>query len=63
MALGLSQERLAHESGINRTYIGSLESGRRNPSFDNLCRLAIALGVDVGELISGLHILEGRALF
>ncbi|MEW6153907.1 MAG: helix-turn-helix transcriptional regulator [Actinomycetota bacterium] len=59
-ALGLSQEALAHRAGINRTYIGSLESGQRNISLDNLCKLAKALEVDAGELVRGLQLLHGR---
>jgi transcriptional regulator with XRE-family HTH domain len=60
--LGLSQEALAHRAGINRTYIGSLESGQRNISLDNLCKLARALDIDAGELVRGLDQLQGRNL-
>lgn len=58
--LGLSQEALAQKAGINRTYIGSLETGQRNPSLENLCHLAVALGVPLAELVEGLDQLEGR---
>jgi ribosome-binding protein aMBF1 (putative translation factor) len=58
--LGLSQESLAHKASINRTYIASLEAGRRNPSLDLICRLARALDVDVGDLIAGLQARKGR---
>lgn len=57
---GWSQEDLAYEAGINRTYIASLEAGQRNPSLDLMARLAIALGVDIGTLVRGLHELRGR---
>jgi transcriptional regulator with XRE-family HTH domain len=60
-ALGLSQEGLAHRSGIHRTYVGSLESGERNPSVDNVVRLAVALNQDPGDLVKGLHKFEGRS--
>ena len=59
-ALNLSQEQLAHRAGINRTYIASLESGERNPSLDLLCRMATALGTDVGNLVRGLQDYRGR---
>jgi transcriptional regulator with XRE-family HTH domain len=58
--LGLSQETLALKSGINRTYIGTLEAGERNPSLENIARLACALDVDAGELVRGLQRLKGR---
>ncbi len=58
--LGLSQEALALRAGIHRTYIGSLESGDRNPSLDNIARLAAGLGIDAAELVRGLQDLPGR---
>lgn len=48
----LSQEDLAHLSGMHRTYVGGIERGERNPSFTNIVRLAEALGVDPSELLS-----------
>jgi transcriptional regulator with XRE-family HTH domain len=49
-AKGLSQERLADEAGIHRTYLGGIETARRNPSLRNLIRIARALGVPVRAL-------------
>jgi transcriptional regulator with XRE-family HTH domain len=49
---GLSQEELAHECGLHRTYVSSVERGERNISVDNMEKLAIALGVSLRELIS-----------
>lgn len=49
---GLSQEDLAHECGLHRTYVSSVERGERNISVDNMEKLAIALGVSLRELIS-----------
>ena len=50
-AKGLSQDALAFEAGINRTYIGGVERGERNVSLDNIVRLAAALGVTPAELL------------
>ena len=57
---GLSQEGLAYEAGINRTYIASLEAEQRNPSLDLMARLATALKVDLGDLVKGLQKKRGR---
>ena len=48
---GLSQEELADEAELHRTYIGSVERGERNITVLNLERIAIALGVRTSELL------------
>ncbi len=47
---GLSQERLAQLAGIDRTYLGGVERGERNPALLNIVRIAGALGVAPVEL-------------
>ena len=50
-ATGLSQEDFANEHGIDRTYVSAVERGRRNPTILVVERLAIALEIDVAELL------------
>lgn len=51
----LSQEDLAAATGLHRTYIGTVEQGKRNPGLINIVRLAAALAVDPGELMNWLR--------
>jgi transcriptional regulator with XRE-family HTH domain len=50
-----SQEEFAHISGFHRTYIGQVERGEKNISFDNLSKVAGVLGVTLSELLAGLE--------
>lgn len=49
---GLSQEELGHRAGVDRTYVSSCERGRRNVSLLTLYRIAAALEVEPGALLS-----------
>jgi transcriptional regulator with XRE-family HTH domain len=49
-ALGVAQEAFAHQIGIDRSYYGSIERGRRNVSLDNVQRIADGLGVPPADL-------------
>jgi transcriptional regulator with XRE-family HTH domain len=51
VANGLSQERLAFDSGVDRAYVGGLERKTENPTIDVLDRLAATLGVPLVELV------------
>ncbi|MEP5937328.1 MAG: helix-turn-helix transcriptional regulator [Erythrobacter sp.] len=50
-AKGWSQEELAHQADIHRTYISDLERGARNPSVEVVDRLAKALKATMGQLL------------
>lgn len=49
---GWSQEQLAHEAGLHRTFIAHVERKMRNISIDNIERLAVALGVTPSLLLA-----------
>ncbi|MGH9047383.1 MAG: helix-turn-helix domain-containing protein [Acidimicrobiales bacterium] len=51
-AKGLSQEAFADIVHIHRTYMGGLERGERNVTLKTVERIAAALGVDAGDLLS-----------
>lgn len=54
-ATGLSQEELADRAGLHRTYISSVERGRRNVTLDNIFALASALDVEASELLKSIE--------
>lgn len=47
----VTQEQLALDAGMKRSYVSDLERGTRNPTVDALGRLANALGVPPAELL------------
>ena len=50
-----SQERLALESGLARSYVGGVERGQRNIALLNIYRLAEALRVHPSALLEAPH--------
>jgi len=50
-AKGISQEDLAYEADVNRTYMSKLEKGVSYPGLEIIAKLANALGVEPAELL------------
>lgn len=50
--VGLSQEALAFEAGLDRTYVSGIERGRRNPSLLTIELLTVAMGVPLDALFT-----------
>ena len=48
---GLTQEALAHEAGVARTFIGLLESAKRQPTLSVICAIAKATDQRAGHLV------------
>ena len=52
--LGMTQESLAEAAELDRSYIGGIERGERNPALAAILRLAAALRVAPGTLFDGI---------
>lgn len=50
-ARGWSQEHLALEAGLHRTFVAHVERGVRNISLDNIEKLAVVFEVEVYSLL------------
>lgn len=51
IGLGISQETMALEAGIDRTYASQIERGISNPSLRVICAVAEVLQVEPAELL------------
>lgn len=51
LALGLSQEALAYQAGLDRSHMGKIERGERNVTLLNLQRVAKVLGCPPSNLL------------
>jgi transcriptional regulator with XRE-family HTH domain len=49
---GLSQDQLGAMAGLHRSYVSSLESGKKNPTLDTIDRLACALATSPIDLLT-----------
>ena len=51
---GLSQEGLALAAGLDRSYVGGVERGKRNIAVVNLKKVAAALDIPLSELVQSV---------
>jgi transcriptional regulator with XRE-family HTH domain len=51
---GISQEYLAFEAGLDRTYVGGAERGERNLTILSSLKISGALGVELSSLVEGV---------
>jgi transcriptional regulator with XRE-family HTH domain len=51
LKMGISQEQLGKLAKVHRTYIGMIERGEKNVTIQNIYKVAMALGVEVKNLI------------
>jgi transcriptional regulator with XRE-family HTH domain len=51
---GFSQEQLALNSDIDRSYVGGIERGERNVSFLTLVKIARCLECDIAKITKGI---------
>lgn len=60
--LSRTQEQLANDSELHQRWISNVETGKRNPSYASLRRLAIALDLSTADLIARAEAIEaGRS--
>ncbi len=52
LAAGVSQEALAHTADVERSYLGRIERGQSQPTLYVVLKVAAALGVQGGVLVS-----------
>jgi len=53
--LGFSQEGFADKCGVHRTFMGTVERGESNLSFQNIFKVSATLGVPLSTLFIGLE--------
>jgi transcriptional regulator with XRE-family HTH domain len=56
----VSQEELGYRAGLHRTYVGGIERGEKNPSYENLRKLARALRMGASDLLREAEAEEER---
>ena len=58
LELGLTQEALSLRAELHQRWISNVETGKRNPSYASLRRLAAGLGLSASELIARAEQIE-----
>jgi transcriptional regulator with XRE-family HTH domain len=59
--LKITQEQLANDTDLHQRWISNVETGKRNPSYASLRRLAAGLDLSASELIARAEAIEGDA--
>ena len=49
-----SQEAFAMQADLDRSYVGGIERGERNITFDTMCVIAKTLDIKLSELLKGI---------
>lgn len=52
---GISQEKFALKIEMDRTYLASVEAGKRNISLCNMTKIARGLDITLSDLLSGVE--------
>jgi transcriptional regulator with XRE-family HTH domain len=58
----ITQEALANDTGLHQRWISNVETGKRNPSYASLRRLAAGLGLSASELLARAEQIEAGEL-
>jgi transcriptional regulator with XRE-family HTH domain len=56
--LGLTQEQLANDTDLHQRWISNVETGKRNPSYGSLRRIATGLELATSELLARAEAIE-----
>lgn len=59
--LGLTQEQLANDTELHQRWLSNVETGKRNPSYGSLRRLAAGLKLSASELLARAEQIEHDA--
>ncbi|GAP93621.1 helix-turn-helix domain-containing protein [Leptolyngbya sp. NIES-2104] len=54
--LDLTQEQLAERAELHRSYLATIETGDRNPSLENIEKLAKALDISIADFFAQYNI-------
>jgi transcriptional regulator with XRE-family HTH domain len=60
--LGRTQETIANDTGLHQRWISNVETGKRNPSYASLRRLAAGLDLSTSELIARAERIEASGV-
>jgi transcriptional regulator with XRE-family HTH domain len=60
--LALTQEQLANDAELHQRWLSNVETGKRNPSYGSLRRLAAGLGLSASELLARAEQIEASGV-